>query len=280
MLLGSPGAARKRGGNHDGAPPLCTLSECFAAAVAIGCAVWSAEAAAQSPYPNRMIRLVVPAAAGGPLDITARAITEKLSINLKQPFVIDNRPGAGGNLGAEDTRQGGTRWTHTRDGPRHDADRQSEPLQETAIRRGNDFRPIAIVTRGGNMLVVHPSLPVTSVAEFVAFARAAAARKEPITYASAGGPGSPGHLVMENFRLRAGFDAIHVPYRSNPSMVTDLLAGQVKAAFVTSSGMMDHVQAGRLRPLAVSHASAHRSPQMCRRSPNRAIPDSRSRTTM
>jgi tripartite-type tricarboxylate transporter receptor subunit TctC len=220
--------------------------------------MWSAEAAAQSPYPNRMIRFVVPATAGGPLDISARAITEKLSINLKQSFVIDNRPGAGGNLGAEALAKAapdghtlgmvlGTTLTVN-----------PNLYKKLPFDAETSFRPIAIVTKGGNMLVVHPSLPVTSVAEFVAFAKAAAARKEPISYASAGGPGSPGHLVMENFRLRAGFEAIHVPYRGNPQMVTDLLAGQVKAAFVTSSGMMDHVQAGRLRPLAVSHAE--RSP--------------------
>jgi tripartite-type tricarboxylate transporter receptor subunit TctC len=101
------------------------------------------------------------------------------------------------------------------------------------------------------MLVVHPSVPVNSVAEFVAYAKAAAARKEPITYAS-GGNGNPGHLTMENFRVHAGFDAIHVPYRSNAPMVVDLVAGQVKVAFVTSSGMMDHVRAGRLKGLGVS----------------------------
>jgi tripartite-type tricarboxylate transporter receptor subunit TctC len=120
-----------------------------------------------------------------------------------------------------------------------------------------DFRPIAIVTTAGAMLVVHPSVPVNSVAEFVAFAKSAAAKKEPITYAS-GGNGTPGHLVMENFRLHAGFEAIHVPYRGNTPMVIDLVAGQVKFGFVTSSGMMDHVQAGRLKGLGVSRAS--RSP--------------------
>jgi tripartite-type tricarboxylate transporter receptor subunit TctC len=120
-----------------------------------------------------------------------------------------------------------------------------------------DFRPISILTESGMMLVVHPSVPVNSVAEFVAYAKAAAARKEPIIYAS-GGNGGPGHLTMENFRVHAGFEAIHVPYRSNAPMVVDLLAGQVKVAFVTSSGMMDHVRAGRLKGLGVSRLS--RSP--------------------
>ena len=116
-----------------------------------------------------------------------------------------------------------------------------------------DFRPISIVTTSGKMLVVHPSIPVNSVAEFVAFAKAA--REDHLCH---GGIGTPGHLVMENFRLHAGFEAIHVPYRGNAPMVIDLVAGQVKAGFVTSAGMMDHVQAGRLRALGVSRAS--RSP--------------------
>ena len=114
-----------------------------------------------------------------------------------------------------------------------------------------DFRLISIVTTSGNMLVVHPSVPVNSITEFVAFAKAAAARKEPISYAS-GGNGTPGHFTMENFRVHAGFEAVHVPYRGNPPMVVDLVAGQVKVGFVTSAGMMEHVRAGRLKALGVS----------------------------
>src|SRR4029078_7344877 len=95
-----------------------------------------------------------------------------------------------------------------------------------------DFRLLSIVSTSGNMLVVHPSVPINSVAEFVAYAQAATARKEPIAYAS-GGIGTPGHLVMENFRVRAGFEAIHVPYRGNAPMVIDLVAGHVKFGFVS-----------------------------------------------
>ena len=120
-----------------------------------------------------------------------------------------------------------------------------------------DLRPISIVTTSGSMLVVHPTIPVSSVGEFVAFAKAAAAKKEPIAYAS-GGNGTPGHMVMEYFRVHAGFEAIHAPYRGNTSMVVDLVAGQVKVGFVTSSGMIDHVQGGRLRALGVARPS--RSP--------------------
>ena len=107
------------------------------------------------------------------------------------------------------------------------------------------------------MLLVHPSLAVRSVADFVAYAKAETARKEPVSYASAGN-GTPSHLAMEYFRLRAGFEAIYVPYRSVAPMVVDLLAGQVKIAFIGSVGMADHIREGRLKGLGVSHAG--RSP--------------------
>ena len=117
-----------------------------------------------------------------------------------------------------------------------------------------DITPVSIVGTGGQILIVHPSMPVRSVTEFVAFAKSAAAKKEPIAYASAGN-GTASHLAMEYFRLHAGFEAIHVPYRSVAPMVVDLLAGQVKVAFVGTSVIVDHVQAGRLSGLGVSHDS-------------------------
>jgi len=229
----------------------------FLAVAALGCGPCSVEAAAEQLYPNRLVRLVVPFGAGGPSDIIARAIGDKLSASLKQPFVIENRTGAGGNVGTE---------VLVKAAP----DGHTLGLMLSSILTVNpslykklpfdpdkDFRPISIVSESGMMLVVHPSVPVNSVGEFVTYAKAAAARKEPITYAS-GGNGGPGHLAMENFRVHADFEAIHVPYRSNAPMVVDLVAGQVKVAFVTSSGMMDHVRAGRLKGLGVSRLS--RSP--------------------
>ena len=227
-----------------------------AGAAAVG---WprSVGAAPAEPYPNHLVKLVLPLAAGSPTDIATRAIADKLSVSLKRPFVIENRPGAGGNIGTEVIARAapdgytlgivlGTTLTVN-----------PSLYKKLPFDPEKDFRPIALVTTSGNMLVVHPSIAVNSVAEFVAFAKAAAARKEPITYASAG-IGTPGHLVMENFRLQAGFEAIHVPYRGNPSMVVDLVSGQIKVGFVTSAGMMDHVHAGRLKALGVARAS--RSP--------------------
>jgi len=216
----------------------------------VECGSWPVGA---QPYPNRLVRVIQPDVAGGPIDIVARAIADKLAASLKQPFMIENRPGAGGNLGAEAIARS------VPDGYTLGMVLNSTLTVNPGLFRklpfdpDKDFRPIAITTTSTNMLVVHPSVPVNSVAEFVAFAKAAGARKEPITFAS-GGNGSPGHLVMENFRLHAGFEAIHVPYRGNPPMVVDLVAGQVKIGFVTSAGMVDHVRAGRLRALGVARA--------------------------
>jgi tripartite-type tricarboxylate transporter receptor subunit TctC len=233
----------------------------FAVAASVLClsaTLHGIDGAAAQPYPNRLIKLVVPFDAGGPLDITARTIADKMSANLKQPFMIENRPGAGGNIGTEVIARSvpdgytlgmvlGTTLTVN-----------PSLYKKLPFDPDKDLRPIAIPSTSGNMLVVHPSLPINSVEEFVSFAKAAAARKEPIAYASAGGIGSPGQMVMENFRLHAGFEAIHVPYRGNPQMVVDLVAGQVKVSFATSAGMMDHVRAGRLKGLGVARGS--RSP--------------------
>jgi tripartite-type tricarboxylate transporter receptor subunit TctC len=229
----------------------------FLAIVALGCGPWSADEAAAQPYPNRLIKLIVPFVAGSPIDIGARVVTDKLSVSLKQPFVIENRPGAGGNIGAEViARSAPDGYTL---GMLLGSTLTVNPnlYKKLPFEPDKDLRPISIVTTSGMMLVVHPSVPLNSVGEFVAFAKAAAARGEPITYAS-GGNGTPGNLTMEHFRVHAGFEAIHVPYRGNAPMVVDLVAGQVKVGFVASSGMMDHVQAGRLKGLGVSRAS--RSP--------------------
>src|SRR5262245_5296806 len=242
-------------GARMGAKRLSHVAGALFAGVALG--IWSLAAAPAKSYPNRLIRLVVPAVAGGPLDIYARAIADKLAVSLKQPLVVENRPGANGNLGAEAIAKAVSDG-HTLGMVLASTLTVNPSLyNKLPFDPDKDFRPLAILTTGGNMLIVHPSIPVSSIVEFVAYAKAASARKEPIPYAS-GGIGGPGHLAMEYFRMHAGFDAVHVPYRGNAPLVVDLLAGHVKAAFVTSAGTMEHVQAGRLRGLGVSNAT--RSP--------------------
>jgi tripartite-type tricarboxylate transporter receptor subunit TctC len=224
------------------------------ACMATGYGIALAGAAVEQPYPNRAIKLVVPYVAGGPTDIVARAIADKLSISLRHPIVTENRPGAGGNIGTEAVVKSPPDG-HTL-GLLVNTTLTVNPsvYKKLPFNPDKDIRPISIVATTGQILVVHPTVAVRSVADFVAYAKAATARKEPVTYASAGN-GTPSHLAMEYFRLHAGFEATHVPYRSVAPMVIDLLAGQIKIAFVGSAGMADHIREGRLRGLGVSHAS-------------------------
>ena len=202
-------------------------------------------------WPSKPIRYIVPFAPGGTTDILARLIGPRLGDALGQPVVVENRPGAAGSVGVELLAKSPPDGYTIVLGYIANLAIAPSLYGKLPFDPDKDIRPIAIVATSGNMLVVHPSVPVNSVAEFVAFAKAATAKKEPIAYAS-GGSGTPGHLVMENFRVHAGFEAIHVPYRGNTPMVVDLVGGQVKIGFVTSAGMMDHVRAGRLKALAVA----------------------------
>jgi tripartite-type tricarboxylate transporter receptor subunit TctC len=212
----------------------------------------AAGAATAQVYPQRPVKIITAGIPGTPFDLVARALADQLSVNLKQTFLVETRPGAAGNVGAEFVAKApadgytllsalGTTFTVN---PSLYKKPPFDPL--------TDFRFIAIMAATGNTLVVHPSIPIKSVAEFVAYAK-----KEHISYAH-GGNGSPGHLAMEYFRLMAGFQATPVPYRGNPQLVTDLVAGQIKFGFVGTSGVAQHVRAGRLQGLAM--ASRNRSP--------------------
>jgi len=205
----------------------------------------AAPSAAQS-YPQRLVKIITAGQPGTPFDIVARAIADKLSASLKQTVVVETRPGAAGNVGAEFVAKApadghtllmALDTTFTVNPSLHKKP-PFDPLE--------DFTFISIAASGSNMLVVHPSIPVNSVAEFVAYAK-----REPIAYAH-GGNGSPGHLCMEYFRLVAGFQTTPVPYRGNPQLVTDLVAGQIKFGFVGTGGVAQHVRTGRLKGLAIS----------------------------
>lgn len=218
------------------------------AAVAIG------PAAAQADYPARPVRIIVPLAPGGPVDVIARAIASTLQERLKQPFVIENRPGAGGNIGIRaavaSEPDGYTLVMSTGSmltiNPLLSEKPPFDPLA--------DLRAISMVTRSSQTLVVHPSLPVSSVKDFIAYAK-----QRPLTYATSG-YGSPSHLTMEYLRLLAGFQATPVSYRGLTPLMVDLLAGEVKVGFVATSGAIDQAKQGKLRTIAVS--SARRSAMM------------------
>ena len=211
-----------------------------------------ASADAPQPYPQRPVKIITAGIPGTTFDLVARALADQLSLRLKQIFLVEPRPGAAGNVGAEFVAKAspdgytlimalGTTFAV------NPSLYRKPPFDPLA-----DFTFIAITATTSTVLVVHPSVPVSSVAEFVAFAK-----KEPIAYAH-GGNGTPGHLTMEYFRLMAGFQTTPVPYRGNPQLVTDLVGGQIKAGFVAASGVIQHVREGRLKGLAVSTRS--RSP--------------------
>jgi tripartite-type tricarboxylate transporter receptor subunit TctC len=211
----------------------------------------AATASAQS-YPDRPVKLIVPFAAGGPLDMVGRSLGDKLAASLKQPVIIENRVGAGGNIGTEAAAKSvpdGYTLLLVLSGT---LTANPAVFGKLPFDPERDFEPISLVTANSQMLVVHPSLPVNTAAEFVDHAKT-----HTITYAHAG-PGSGGHLAMGYFRLLAGFDGTPVPYRGNAPLMNDLAAGQVNSGFIASAGAIPHVRAGRLKGLAIS--SEKRSP--------------------
>lgn len=212
--------------------------------VVLGCSVPAASLAQH--YPSHPITMIVPFTAAGPLDITARLLAEKLSASLGQPVIVENRPGASGNIGsgavAKAAPDGYTLLVAL------STTMTVNPLlyKTMPFDSQKDLRPLSILTVNSQMLVVSPSLPVRSAKDFVAYAKT-----HTLNYAHAG-YGSPGHLAMEYFALKAGFKANPVPYRGNAPLVNDLVSGQIPCGFVATAGVIPHVKAGRLRALALS----------------------------
>lgn len=225
---------------------MATRRSVLATMIAAGYGVLAGTQVSAQSYPQRAITVVVDRPAGVPHDILARAMSDKLSASLKQTVIVDNRVGAGGNLAAEFVaRSAPDGYTVL---VALDTTLTVNPTlyKNLTFKPQSDLRPLSIMAGSTQMLVVHPSVPVGSVAEFVAFAKT-----NPISYAH-GGNGSPGHLTMELFRMLAGFPATPVPYRGNAQLATDLAAGHIKVGFVSAAGVLEHVHAGRLKGLAIS----------------------------
>ena len=215
-----------------------------------------ASAALAQSYPSRPIRIVVPFPAGGPLDFTARLLADALAASTKQPAVVENRPGASGNIGTDAvTKAAADGYTLLLD---LDTPLTVNPwlYPKLAFDPVRDFTPISTVASFSLTLVVHPSVPVNSVAEFVAYAKTL--KDRPLIYGSGGGRGDPGHLTMEYFRMQAGFGGVHVPYKGNAEVVMSLVGGQIQAGFLATPGVLQNVRDGRLKALAVS--SPRRTP--------------------
>ena len=198
-------------------------------------------------YPAKPIRIVVPFPPGGFSDLFARIVGTEMSKSWGQQVIVDNRPGAGGNIGADIvakappdgyTLVNGTIGTHAINATLF------SKLPYDPIR---DFVPVAFVVEAEGLLAVHPSLPVKTAKEIIALAKA---RPGQLTYASAGA-GTTSHLAGEVFKTMAKVDITHVPYKGNVPAITDLMAGQTSMLFATLPTVLPQVQAGRLRGIAV-----------------------------
>jgi tripartite-type tricarboxylate transporter receptor subunit TctC len=200
-------------------------------------------------YPTRPVRIVVGFTAGGSTDIGARLIGQWLQERLGQSFVIENRPGAGTNIATESVvRAPPDGYTLLMIGP-------SSAVNATLYDKLNfvflrDIAPVACMIRQPQVLLANPSLPAKTVPEMIAYAKANPGK---ITMASAG-IGSTGHLVGEFFKMTAGVDLVHVPYRGAGPALTDLLGGQVLVSFAGIAGSIEYVRTGKLRALAVTTA--------------------------
>ena len=211
-------------------------------------AVMGATSGMAQDWPAKPVRIVVPFAAGGTTDITARVVAEQLTQVLKQSFIIDNRAGAGGNIGAtEVARAVPDGYTFLMGTPGTKAINQflyPKMPYDTA----KDFAPVSFVVRVPNVLVVHPGVGVKTLAEFIARARA---RPGGMSYGSPGN-GSTGHLSTELFKGRAQIFAVHIPYRGSGPMLLDLMAGQIQMAIDNLPSAMPHIRSGKLIALGVT----------------------------
>lgn len=214
------------------------------AALAIGCCATGAQAQA---YPQKPVKLVVPFAAGGTTSILARLLAERLTQGLGQPFVVDNRPGAGGNVGMDAVAKAEPDGYTLLMGPIGLAINPAL-YPKMAFDPQRDFAPIGLYAGVPNLLVVHPSVPANNVAELIAHARANPGK---LAYAS-NGNGTSSHLAAEMLKAAAGLYILHIPYRGGAPAMQDLLAGQVQMLFDQMPAVLPQVQGGRVRALGVS----------------------------
>ncbi|MBI4194339.1 MAG: tripartite tricarboxylate transporter substrate binding protein [Betaproteobacteria bacterium] len=227
---------------------MCGLMKWIVALAATLAAV--APAAAQEKYPTRPVRFVVPYAAGGSTDTLARTIGQKLSDYLGEQVVVDNRPGASGDIGmtlvARATPDGHTivlgYIANLGIGPSLYAKMPYDPV--------NDFEPITQVAGASNIVVAHPSVPAKNFKEFIAYAKA---NPKKVNFASAG-VASVGHLTGELLNNMAGIDMVHIPYKGSGQAISDLVGGHVKLMISGMASTLPHVRSGKLRGLATTGA--------------------------
>ena len=204
-------------------------------------------------WPQRPIRIVIPHPPGGPSDFVVRTMTDKLQAALKQPVVIENQPGAGGNIGAANAARAapdGYTWLVGTD----TVMTVNPHVYKTMPFKPDDFKPVSVLSSFSQTLVCNPAVGVRTLAELIAKARSTS-----LSYAS-GGAGVPGHLSMELLLSMTGMQMVHVPYKGPAPATQDVLANQVPCGLLAGPTVLPHVRAGKLTALAVS--GAERSPTL------------------
>ena len=198
-------------------------------------------------YPNRPIRVIVPGAAGGVLDGNTRRVADKFSQAVGQPVVVENRPGASGNLGAEAAAKARPDGYTLFVGSSSILCVNPVVFPKLSYNPAEDFVPITLSAKGSPLLLVNPQFPASTLAEFIAYAKAHPGQ---VTFGTPG-VGTPQHLAGEQLMKLAGVQLTHVPYKNQPQILTDLIAGQIQATIEFASIAVPHVKAGKLRALVV-----------------------------
>ena len=208
---------------------------------------WVVTGAAAQDYPSRPVRLIVPFAAGGPADVYARFIGQRLQESMGQPFVVDNRPGAGSIIGTDAVAKAeADGYTLLLMSNTHTVNESLMPNKPFQLMR--DFTPVAPINSSDLVLVTRASLPVQSLRDLIAMAKA---KPGGLSYASSG-PGTPYHMAGELFKAMAGVSIVHIPYKGSSGARTDVLGGQVDLMFDAITTMAEHVRAGKVKALGTT----------------------------
>ena len=224
-----------------------TRSWIYLSLVTCALSLWHGGAAAQ-PYPTRTIRLIVPLAPGGPSDILARTMAQKMSESMKQTVVVDNRTGAGGTIGTDIAAKAPADGYNLLLIAAATYTINANLYKKLPFDARKDLAPVSVLAAAPYVLAVHPSLPVKSVKELVALAKA---RPKDLNYAS-GGTGTGPQMAFELMMLQTGIKITHIPYKGTGPALNEMVAGQVQVAMFNLIAAMPVVQAGRLRGIAVS----------------------------
>lgn len=227
----------------------------FVTRIVCGVALMLAALGAAAQYPVKPVRFVIAFSPGGPSDILSRLIGGKLSERMGQSFVFDNRPGAGGNIAGEIVAKSIPDGYTLMIANNSVLAANASLYKKMEFNPSQDLVPVVWVASQPNILVVHPSLPVKSVKEFVDYARA---RPGQLNYASSGS-GAAAHLAAELFKSMTKTDMVHIPFKGAAPALTDVLAGRSQLIFATALSVQPHLQASRLRPLAVTTSQRMRT---------------------